>query len=136
MHLLFLVVLVAGVVVVVVATPGAQDILGVRWSATPGIPIIETAVKYLQNGRFKRPDRMEKLVIVCRDPLGAGPVAERSLKRISPEEEHHALILATARDGYGQGCQEGHHDSGVGDRLVEPTCDLPCSSESFFDVRI
>ena len=49
MHLLVLVVLVAVVVVVVVvvvATPGAQDILGVRWSATPGIPIIETAVKY------------------------------------------------------------------------------------------
>ena len=94
---MFLLVLVI-VVAVVVAAPGAKDIVGVRWSATPGIPIIETAVKYLQNGRFKHPTRMEKLVIVCRDPFEAGPVAERSLKRISPEEEHHALILATARD--------------------------------------
>ena len=70
-----------------------------RWSATPGIPIIETAVKYLQNGRFKAPAPMEKMVIHCEPGICATPVpGDRTLRRISPEEEHFALILATARD--------------------------------------
>eukprot|EP00435_Cladocopium_sp_Y103_P057013 s737_g19.t1 len=71
-----------------------------RWSPTPGIPIIDTAVKYLQNGRFGQPKCAERLVVYA-DPAvldTQGPIPERMFKRISPEEEHHSMILATARD--------------------------------------
>ena len=71
-------------------------IIWLRWSATPGIPIIETAVKFLQNGRFRRPATAEKIVLYA-DPSVTAP-SERLFKRLSPEEEHHAIILATARD--------------------------------------
>lgn len=50
----------------------------------------------LIDGRFKKPAPCESLVVlnrsVPRDP------AEVELQRLSPEEEHHAIILATARD--------------------------------------
>ena len=72
-----------------------------RWSATPGIPIIDTAVKFLTKGRFAQPRCAERLVVYT-DPgiltMQDAIIPERSLKRLSPEEEHHAMILATARD--------------------------------------
>lgn len=50
----------------------------------------------LIDGHFKKPAPCESLVVlnrsVPRDP------AEVELQRLSPEEEHHAIILATARD--------------------------------------
>lgn len=58
-------------------------------------------MKYLQNARFGKPKCAERLVVHA-DPgflnQVQGPIHERTLKRISPEEEHHAMILATARD--------------------------------------
>lgn len=58
-------------------------------------------MKYLQNGRFAEPKCAERLVVYA-DPAilqnQQGQIPERTLKRLSPEEEHHAMILATARD--------------------------------------
>ncbi|CAE7218980.1 unnamed protein product, partial [Symbiodinium sp. CCMP2456] len=66
------------------------------YSACSGVPVLETAVEYLVNSRYNRPFAPDLVVL--------SPVPEQmkgqelALKRVSPEEDHFALLQATARD--------------------------------------
>ena len=66
-----------------------------RWSAIPNVPIIGAAVELLMHGRFATPCHPQQLTLWA-ESSADGKVG--LLKRLSPEEEHHAFILASARD--------------------------------------
>ena len=67
-----------------------------RFSATSGVPILETAVDYLMRSRYSRPFACELTLLAPVPEQMKGEVL--SLKRLSPEEDHFAILLATARD--------------------------------------
>ena len=64
------------------------------------VPLIESAINMLMQGNFKNPVPLEITVMVCShsDPGNPQHRLQSSLKRLSPEEEHLAYILATVRD--------------------------------------
>ena len=69
------------------------------WSAC-SIPLINSAICSLINGRWRQPSSIEITIAVCAqsDPTKEQIRFKSQLKRISPEEEHVAFILATWRD--------------------------------------
>jgi hypothetical protein len=67
----------------------------------PGnIPLIHSAINSLVAGKFKEPKPLVLTVLVCSkaDPRVERHRQQALLRRISPEEEHIAYILATWRD--------------------------------------
>lgn len=64
------------------------------------VPVINSAVRMLQLGKFKEPQPLEITVMVCSssDPTNTNHRMTSSLKRLSPEEEHLAYVLATHAD--------------------------------------
>ena len=67
-----------------------------RYTPCGGVPVLETAVDYLMTSRYSRPSAPE--LAVLSPPPSQMKGEPLSLKRLSPEEDHYAVILATARD--------------------------------------
>ena len=70
------------------------------------IPIISSALDILVHGKFRSPLPLE-LVVIVNDKSNPHLEQHRlgsQLRRVSPEEEHLAFILATYRD-----IQQGQH---------------------------
>ena len=64
------------------------------------VPVIESAVTLLAMGKFKDPVPIQMTVAVTSksDPRKQDHRMQSLLRRISPEEEHLAYVLATFRD--------------------------------------
>ena len=64
------------------------------------VPVIESAVTLLAMGKFKEPVPIQMTVAVNSrgDPRKQEHRMQSLLRRISPEEEHLAYVLATFRD--------------------------------------
>ena len=64
------------------------------------MPVIESAVTLLAMGKFKEPVPIQMTVSVNSksDPRKQEHRMQSLLRRISPEEEHLAYVLATYRD--------------------------------------
>ena len=64
------------------------------------VPVIHSAVKLLQKGRYNSPQPLELTVAVngLSDPSNSNHRMASSLRRLSPEEEHIAYLLATWDD--------------------------------------
>lgn len=69
------------------------------WTAC-NIPLIRSAINSLMGGRWRQPSPIQMTIAVCShsDPTKEQSRHKSQLKRISPEEEHVAFILATWRD--------------------------------------
>ena len=90
------------------------------------IPLINAAIDSLVSGKWSTPAPIELTIAVCSssDPTKEQNRFKSQLKRISPEEEHLAYVLATWRDVSAGQCIE--------DVLVL-TC-WPLFSNVFFSV--
>ena len=68
--------------------------------APASVPLICSAIQMLVNGKFCQPVPLEITVMVnsVSDPTSQQQRIQSGLKRLSPEEEHLAYILATWRD--------------------------------------
>ena len=68
--------------------------------APQNVPLINAAVTGLMCGKFREPRPLDVTVVVNRnsDPSCERHRLQSLLRRISPEEEHIAYILATFRD--------------------------------------
>ena len=64
------------------------------------VPVINAATNTLMNGKWREPRGIDLTIAVCShsDPTKEQQRFKSQLKRISPEEEHAAFILATWRD--------------------------------------
>ena len=60
------------------------------------VPVIHSAIRMLQSGKFRQPQPLELTVMV--GPNNVHHRSSSSLRRLSPEEEHIAYLLATWRD--------------------------------------
>ena len=69
------------------------------WTAQK-IPITRNAIKLLMNSRFEKPQPLtvECLANDVSDVTSDSARSSSMIKRLSPEEVHHAFILATYRD--------------------------------------
>ena len=69
------------------------------WAAQ-SVPLINSAITSLVHGKFRTPRVLEVTVLVNSksDPKVERHRLQALLRRISPEEEHLAYILATWRD--------------------------------------
>ena len=65
------------------------------WSSTASVPVYKSSVKWIMHTTYKKPQPINLVVAV--DDLFMDQ-KNGQMKRISPEEDHHAFILATARD--------------------------------------
>ena len=65
------------------------------WSSTASVPVYKSSVKWIMHTTHKTPQPINLVVAV--DDLFMDQ-KNGQMKRISPEEDHHAFILATARD--------------------------------------
>ena len=65
------------------------------WSSTASVPVYKSSVKWIMRATYKKPQPINLVVAV--DDLFMDQ-KNGQMKRISPEEDHHAFILATARD--------------------------------------
>ena len=73
------------------------------------VPVIESAVTFLAAGKFREPTALSMTVAVSTksDPNNQAHRMGSLLRRISPEEEHIAFVLATYRDvAKGESIQE------------------------------
>ena len=65
------------------------------WSSTASVRVYKSSVKWIMRATYKKPQPINLVVAV--DDLFMDQ-KNGQMKRISPEEDHHAFILATARD--------------------------------------
>ena len=68
--------------------------------ALASVPVLNSAVRMLQLGKFKEPQPLEITVMVstASDPNNNTHRMTSALRRLSPEEEHIAYVLATFAD--------------------------------------
>ena len=69
------------------------------FSATPGVPILELGISRLMEHHFSEPSPFPFPLIIAVESVSQQPWNHKGgLQRVSPEEVHHAFLLAVARD--------------------------------------
>jgi hypothetical protein len=73
----------------------------IAWAWRPtSIPVLSNSVRFLASGRYAKPRALRATILVAEgsDPTRQWDREHSLLKRLSAEEDHTAMILATYRD--------------------------------------